>query len=47
MFTIIAAIDKNNGIGLNGKIPWYIPSDLKLFKKFTTEEVVIMGSKTF
>ena len=30
---IIVAIDNKNGIGLNNKIPWYIPDDLKYLEK--------------
>ncbi len=53
-FQIIVAIDKNNGIGAKGQLPWHIPEDLKYFKKITTqcqsedlENVVIMGRKTW
>lgn len=45
--SIISALSSNNVIGLNGKIPWYIPKDLKRFKKITTGKVVVMGRKTF
>lgn len=47
MISIIVAMDKNMLIGANGKIPWNIPEDLKLFKKITTDGIVIMGRKTF
>lgn len=43
---IILAIDKNYGIGKNGKIPWYYPDDLKLFKTLTLNSNIIMGRKT-
>lgn len=50
----IACVDSNNGIGLNNKIPWYIPEDLNYFKYKTLEtenisnvNVVIMGKNTF
>lgn len=53
-FTIIVAIDKNNGIGKNGDMPWYLPDDLKHFKEVTTKtknddfvNVVVMGRKTW
>ena len=53
-FNIIAAFDKNRGIGVKGKIPWDIPREMRYFKKITTEtwnshkeNVVIMGRKTW
>ena len=47
MFSLIAAIDKYNGIGLNGKIPWKCIEDTKFFKDTTLNHVVIMGRKTY
>ena len=47
MISLIVAHDKNNVIGFNNKIPWYLPEDLKHFKKITTGKTVIMGRKTF
>lgn len=44
---IIAACDQNGLIGINGKIPWYIPEDLQRFKQLTTGNAVIMGRKTW
>ena len=44
---IIVAVDKNGVIGKSGKMPWYIPDDLKRFKKITTPKPMIMGRKTF
>ncbi len=49
-YNIIVAICKNNGIGYNNKIPWYIQEDLKLFSKLTTgnsNNALIMGRNTF
>lgn len=45
--SIIAAIDQNQLIGKQGKIPWDLPADLKYFKKTTMGAAVIMGRKTF
>ena len=45
--TLIVAVSENNGIGKNGKIPWYIPEDLKRFKKITSGHAVVMGRKTY
>ena len=53
-FIIIAATTKNNGIGMNGKLPWKNNTDMKYFKNITTQRIdenkinaVIMGRKTF
>lgn len=43
---LIVAVDKNFGIGLNGKLPWYIKEELKLFKELTKGKILIMGKKT-
>jgi len=45
--SIIVAHDKNNGIGFNGKIPWYISEDFKWFKRQTTDKIVVMGTTTY
>jgi len=47
MVAIIAAVAKNDVIGKDGGIPWYIPDDFKRFKKLTTGHVLIMGRKTY
>lgn len=48
---IIVAYCKNNGIGKDNSLPWKIPSDLKKFKKFTSNDenkkAIIMGKNTF
>ena len=44
---LIWAQDKNGGIGKNGKLPWYIPEDLKNFKKITSNHPIIMGRLTW
>lgn len=43
----IAAVAQNQGIGLNGAIPWHIPGDLASFKRKTTSHAIIMGRKTW
>ena len=45
--TLIAAMARNHVIGSHGDIPWYLPADLKYFKKMTMGKPVIMGRKTF
>lgn len=55
----ILACTHNGGIGLNGKLPWRLKEDMKLFKRITTTiqnpndkekgklNAVIMGRKTW
>lgn len=43
----IVATDRQNTIGKNGDIPWYLPADLQFFKRTTLGHPVIMGRKTF
>ena len=45
--TIIAAVAENRAIGLNGKLLYWLPADLKRFKALTTGHTIIMGRKTF
>ena len=43
----IVAVGRNNVIGKGNDIPWYLPADLKYFKRTTIQHHVIMGRKTF
>ena len=47
MISLIAAMDKNQVIGFNGKLPWNLPADLKFFYQTTIGRPIIMGRKTF
>ena len=47
MISIIAAVSNNGVIGVDNKLPWDLPEDLKRFKELTTGNVVIMGRKTY
>lgn len=47
IISIIAAIGENRELGLNNKLLWHIPEDLKRFRQFTTGHVVIIGRKTY
>jgi len=40
-------MDQQNGIGLGGKLPWRISTDLRRFKQITTGHHIITGRKTF
>jgi len=37
----------NGAIGLNGRMPWHLPNDLKRFKNLTWGMPVVMGRKTY
>ena len=43
----IVAISNNRVIGSDNDIPWYLPADLKYFKRTTLNRHIIMGRKTF
>lgn len=45
--SLIAAMDKNRVVGKKNALPWYLPADLRHFRKLTTGKPVIMGSTTF
>jgi dihydrofolate reductase len=47
MITIIAAISTNNALGKDNDLIWYLPADLKRFKKTTTGHHILMGRNTF
>lgn len=42
----IVCMDKFGIIGIDNKMPWHIPSELKYFKSITQDSIVIMGSNT-
>lgn len=43
----IVAMALNRVIGLDNNIPWYLPADLKYFRKKTTGHTVIMGRNCY
>lgn len=54
IFSIIAAADDNNGIGISGGLPWNLPGDLKHYRDITVgkpppgkQNAVIMGRNTW
>ncbi len=47
MIFSILAIDKNNLIGKENKLPWHYPLDLKHFKEKTFNKNVLMGLTTY
>lgn len=44
---IIAAVARNRAIGLDNKLIYWLPNDLKRFKQLTTGHTIIMGRHTF
>jgi dihydrofolate reductase len=44
---IIVAQDKNRAIGIENKLPWHLPEDLRYFKRVTMGKPIIMGRNTF
>ncbi len=47
MIKLIYARSSNGVIGIGNKLPWYLPSELEIFKNKTTNHIVAMGRKTF
>ncbi len=44
---MIAALADKRVIGLDNKMPWHLPADLKHFKAMTLGKPIIMGRKTW
>ena len=44
---MIAALGENRAIGIDNRLPWRLPADLKHFKALTLGKPVIMGRKTW
>jgi dihydrofolate reductase len=47
MLSIITAIAQNGVIGIENRLPWHLPADLKHFKALTLGKPIIMGRKTY
>lgn len=45
--SIVVAASDNQVIGIENKLPWHLPADLKFFKNLTIGHAIIMGRKTF
>jgi dihydrofolate reductase len=45
--TLIAAMGRNRAIGLDGRMPWHLPAELKHFKQVTMGKTIVMGRKTW
>lgn len=48
MINCIVAVEKGQGIGFNGSMPWpRLPGDMRWFKDKTIDQIIIMGRKTW
>jgi dihydrofolate reductase len=47
LISAIVAMANHNVIGRDNTIPWYLPEDLKWFKKHTLNHAIVMGRKCF
>lgn len=45
--SLIWAMARNGVIGRNNALPWYLPEDLRYFKRVTMGKPIIMGRKTW
>lgn len=44
---LVAACDRNWGIGRDNRMPWHLPADLAHFKALTLGHAVVMGANTY
>jgi dihydrofolate reductase len=44
---LIVAMGKNRVIGANGRLPWHLPNEVRLFKRLTMGHHIVMGRKTY
>jgi dihydrofolate reductase len=47
LISIIAAMARNRVIGVENRLPWRLPEDLRRFKALTMGKPIIMGRATF
>lgn len=44
---IIAAVARDNAIGLRGRLIYWLPDDMRRFRRLTTGHTILMGHRTF
>ncbi len=44
---VIAAVARDGVIGVDNRLPWHLPEDLRHFKELTTGRAVVMGRRTW
>ena len=42
----VVALSNNNVIGIDNTLPWNLKTDLKHFKEYTSNKIILMGRKT-
>ena len=47
MISFLVAMDKNWVMGIDNRLPWRLPADVKFFKEVTMGHPVVMGRKTY
>jgi dihydrofolate reductase len=47
MISIIVAVAQNGVIGVDNRLPWHLPDDLKRFKALSMGKPIVMGRRTF
>lgn len=47
IISLIVAMDRQNGIGLENRIPWRLSTDLKRFRELTMGHHLILGRRTY
>lgn len=47
IISIVAAMDRERGIGVDNRLPWRLSADLKKFRELTMGHHIIVGRKTF
>jgi dihydrofolate reductase len=47
MLAAVVAYGANRVIGVDGGLPWHLPSDMKFFRELTTGHAVLMGRSTY
>lgn len=43
---LITCIDKEFGLGKNGRLPWHVKEDLNIFRQNTLDKTILLGGKT-
>jgi dihydrofolate reductase len=47
LLALIAAVAQNGVIGVDNRLPWRLPDDMRRFRALTTGHSIIMGRKTW
>ena len=47
MLGLVWAQARGGVIGADGRLPWHLPEDLRLFRELTTGSTVVMGRRTW